>query len=244
MENSEPVVIQPSVNKAEIKDTPVTCNPQSYQVYKKTAEMWVQSWNWDHNYPDSYPGRTYSFSAENLETLKGLSNEENGLRIYYILENASDTIPSLAIVNIATCSNLDLIEENEACVLIADEDGGHFSTPVEVCPQTSRWRAYADSKKPIYTPVYAYNYNWSLVENLQGIVSNPQDELKVTLGLRTVGPTDTSFQINSLTHKGSIGYVNILHATTLLANAEHNFDFTMPCPQYCDSQSALSNPCN
>lgn len=224
--------------------TSATCDPHSYQVYRETAEMWVQSWNWAQNLPDTYPGLTYSFSQENLSDLKDLSTAATGVRVYYVLANAGDSIPSLALVNINTCTNLDLLPENEQSVLLSDENGGHFASPEEVCPLTQNWRTYADSKKPFYTPVYAYNYKWDLIENLQGIGLNPEKELKVTLGLRTVGPTDTTFQINTISHKGSIAYVNIMHGATFFSNVEHNFDFTMPCPQYCDSESILSNPCN
>lgn len=235
-EASEPKVLS--------ENSSSTCDPHSYQVYRTTAEMWVQSWIWANKLPSTHAGLTYSFSKENLETLKGLASQANGLRIYYILAQPGDTIPSVALVNINTCSNLDLIEENEDCVLVSDENGGYFTSPEDVCPQAEGWRSFADSKKPFYTPVYAYNYKWDLVSILQGIGNNPEKELKVTLGLRTVGPADTIFQINSISHTGSIAYVNILHGATFFSNVQHNFDFTMPCPQYCDSESVLSNFCN
>lgn len=236
-ENSEPKA--EAAPKAEVKTEKVAttdnpCTKTAYQVYRKTVEMWENSWKWDNDIPASDPTMSYAFSKEKLNELRDKVSNSDGLRMYYCLVDGN-TIPSIAIVNLNGCN--DNLGDGES-VLLSDEEGGHFVNTEAAAELTASWRNSAFYLNPFYVPINGYNYNWEIVTNLLGYSGNSEQKLYVSFGLRTISPNDPDFETSGL-NNGAIAMVNILHGASLLSVANHSFDFTMPCPQMCDEAGSI-----
>lgn len=218
-----------------------SCTSTSYQIYRKTVAMWHQSWLWAHQTNDLAETVIYTFSHHKLEMLKDMFPQTSGVRMYYALREGDDS-PLIAMVNLLGCS--DQFGSEGKSVLLSDAHGGHFISSDSAAVLTANWQSFSCTQRPYYTPVHAYNYNWDIIDYIQGLGMNEAQELHVSFGLRSISPGDEWFDPQGVTHKGSIVYVNILQGSTLLDDAEHDFDFTMPCPQYCDDESPLLHSCH
>lgn len=236
-ENPLEQIVEGEESKVLKEEDENPCTKTAYQVYRKTVQMWEQSWKWDNNISSEDPTKIFFFSGENLNALHNLDSNSNGVRMYYCLINEGDSIPSLALVNMNNCN--DLLSEGNS-ILIANGEGGEFIEASQAAQYTENWRNSPKYLSPFYLPINGYNYNWDIIQGILDYGGNIENRLYISLGLRTISPADSDFESAGLNY-GAIALVNILHGSSQLSAVNHSFDFTMPCPQMCDSNGSILN---
>ena len=240
---------QPSQSQKSMLTEEVSeCLSSDFKIYGETALMWEKSWATNFGMESS---AQIKFSQENLKTLKSLESEAPGLRLYYCLINPSDTIPALAMVNIDnSCTDLFNCKDVN-CVLLSEPGNAneYFIDEGTLNTYHERWKAHINAKGDIHTPVYAYNYEWSNIEN---IIDTTVDApgIWVKYGLRTLSPTEfieygrEAIRSGDDIITGSIVYCNILYGKDQISrnrtseedddDDDELFDFAKPCPRYCN----------
>ncbi len=230
-----------TVEVVEVKTSEEDCMNSGYQIFKETALIWENSWRLIYpNYMGTNgPSPRLSFSKANLEELRGFAPTSDGVRMYYCLVNATDTIPSLAMVPMKSCNNI-AIEGNQKHILFSELDGEEsFISQSVFNNYANNWRN-AGKDQVVNSPVavYAYNYSW---QELLGITEDADaavnSGLWVQYGLRTLGPGDTEYfkgveTIND-TVTGNVVYCNIVYKESPERSGESSFDFAKPCPTFC-----------
>lgn len=219
----------------------------SDKIYAGTAWIWSQSWvsyfkATRANYTDTTSPVIF-FSKEQLNALKSIDTMANGARLYYILKDETDSIPSLAMVNTFNCSE-KVISNVAKSVLVSWYKGNQeFVTNSEFQNYTTYWGDYCKSiakKNPAFTKVWAYNYAWNTLDNL-----SKEEDLAVKYGLKTLEPSDRDdYDIKDLNITGNVVICNILVGRSSipltfanlkrLGGGEGELDFAKPCPIYCD----------
>lgn len=247
------------VEKGEVLDD---CIKVDKRIYPQTTWIWAESWvsAFNHIYTDTISSSPeLYFDKESLTQLK--SNDATGVRLYYILRNESDKIPSLAMVNIVNCKDKIC---DEKCVLVSwvnPETGTWVKPDLPLLPNPAfisysdfneykkNWEI-ADVKKDGYIQVTAYNYSWNTINTLSS-VEKGMNGIRVKYGARTIelseekeyGVVEKDTVEGKLPITGNIVACNVLlgwnsetksFKEALIALAEdEGLDFAKPCPQYC-----------
>ena len=217
-------------------------------IYPETAMLWINSWLIEH------PGYNESgdqelpliyFSNSELQQLKSIDSTStpNGISMYYILQDASDEVPSLALVNIEKCEIKEC--QSQDCILMYDLEAQKSSFISDDTFQTysGLWKEKADKKEaanPAYVAVYAYNYSWAKITEA---ANTGGEGIWVQYGLRTLGPLDQGlYEIGAQESNatGNIVYCNIVYEIqpevsreNLDLSEQESFDFAKPCPKFC-----------
>ncbi|MDC8002454.1 hypothetical protein POV27_00190 [Aureisphaera galaxeae] len=218
--------------------TPLPC-VSNYQIYDETAYLWIESWatynnslSENNNYTiETVPN--ISFSADSLKSLQDHDLEANGVLLFYIKNNVSDPIPSLAMVNTKDCVPQPNDCENGNCILASWYEGDQEFISEEKFNEYQRnWCKSADATV-VFTPVYAFNYSWDAIND--HLADGNGEGIDIKYGLRTIGPSDTAefTEEASDTITGSVVYSNIIYGQGQNFNNIRAFDFAMPCPTYC-----------
>ncbi|OUR98134.1 hypothetical protein A9Q86_13825 [Flavobacteriales bacterium 33_180_T64] len=214
------------------------CLDLDSNIYLQTAIIWKESWKFEHpDYKKTPP--VFPFSKENLLKLKQHDTSADGVRIYYILKDTLQTVPSLAIVNMTSCIVADECETPN-CVLVSEinKNVDTFISHDDFTTYRDNWVKKADEKEknhPIYTAVYAYNYSWGKIVETSETGDNG---IWIQYGLRTLGPLDSRLymedsEIRSTT--GNIVYCNIIYQRHPDISTQDSFDFAKPCPRACNT---------
>jgi hypothetical protein len=238
-----------TLEKTIIDASEYPCLDSDYIMYKETAAMWEKSWAGLYTNPQgsSSISPILQFSNANIDALskKITGSELIGMRVYYILLEEDEEIPSLAMVNLESCKK---DQECDDCVLISRIDGKQeFISSDSVNILKGYWEKLSD-KYFDHTPVYGYNYSWPKIKELMDIsenaVSNTSEAaINIKYGLHTLGPLDTELYTDpDSTSKnstgvdvtGSIVYANIIYPhESQRSTADPEFDFAKPCPRFC-----------
>jgi hypothetical protein len=244
------VETQNSSNNTTKSDEENSCLDSDFKIYKETAYMWEKSWANTYRVATS---AQVKFSYDSIKKLRGLSLSSQGVRIYYCLMNDTDTLPSLAMVNINNCADQVTCSDGN-CILfskLGTDQEEYFIDEKTLSNYRGRWQTFIDSKGEIHTPVYAYNYEWRSIEDM--IDESSEDPgVWIKYGLRTITPSElTEFEQDTIRSDGyiitgSIVYCNITYGQspriraksreTSVDSTEVNelFDFAKPCPRYCN----------
>jgi hypothetical protein len=244
LQSEESVTRNTPVNDTII---PVECYFPDTNIYKETVVIWENSWRLKHpNYTvDSSP--VLAFSIDSLIKLKKENAEADGVRMYYVIRDKLQRIPSLAMVNMTLCA-VDK-ECEDACVLFSELGVGQtFITHSKFEGYKGLWQSQADSLAKVSgnIKVFAYNYSWSKI--MAAAEARDDKGIWVTYGLRTLGPNDTHLFVKDPPKNitGGIAYCNIMwesnpqihrqsKALGQLAGADQDeFDFAIPCPAFCN----------
>ncbi len=211
-----------------------SCTDSGYQIYAETAIMW--EWSWITRFkPDAESKESLNFSRQNIATLKSSVENSEGIRLYYCLIS-SDTIPSLAMVNIKDCENQ--YGANENAILFSDPvRGQYFQSRDSLIESSDRWKQYSDSLNPeVHSPVYAYNYSWQELANTLDAIDST--DFFVTFGLRTLSADEyDEFHCEPAKNDqimGSIVYCNVIYGEDPNNSPQQLFNFARPCPVYCN----------
>lgn len=167
--------------------------------------------------------------------MRALESNSNGLRMYYCLLSEKDTIPSLALVYMVNCD--DALKGGNS-VLLSDENGGHFISSKSAVVLTDHWRASTNYTSESQVAVNGYNYSWTVIADITGLKENTYGKLYLSFGQKSIASNDPYFDTYGIKTE-SIALVNILHGTDKLSNANHNLNFTMPCPKYGDNAGSI-----
>lgn len=213
------------------------CTETTYQVSKKTAEMWEESWKWDNGLDKEKVTHIISFSKKNLDDLRALESKSDGLRMYYCFLSDKDSIPALALVNMVNCNDA---LPNGNNVLLSDENGGHFISSKSAVILTDHWRASTNYTGEGYVPINGYNYSWQIIDDITGLKENTDGKLYLSFGQKSISSNDPDFKTDGIKNE-AIAVVNILHGAYNLSNVNHTLNFTMPCPKYCDNVGSIFN---
>lgn len=211
-----------------------TCTDSGYQLYLQTALMWQESWRSIYNKDENETGKL-GFSMLNVDSLKNMVPTPDAIRLYYCLIS-SDSIPSLAMVNLLNCT--DQYDVSRKSVLISDPvKGQYFEYPDSLVEYASRWKTYSDNQElKVHSPVYAYNYSWE--ELAKTIDFGTATELFVTFGLRTLSAEEyNEFHYTEASKNqimGSIVYCNVIYGEDPDNSTQQLFNFARPCPIYCN----------
>ncbi|MEP0266026.1 hypothetical protein [Dokdonia sp.] len=255
-ENESVTIITEEKRIIETSEYP--CIDSDYIMYKETATMWEKSWAGVFTNPQENASISpvLQFSNDSINKLldKFTGREPIGVRIYYILLEDKDIVPSLAMVNLESCKKDQTCDD---CVLISTIYGEEeFISSKEADTLRGFWEDASDTY-PDHTPVYGYNYGYEKIKELmnssENAVSNPSEAaINIKYGLHTLGPLDTELFTDpnspstDLNVTGSIVYANIIYANTIntdnaqrnSADPEFDFDFAMPCPAYCSGNGS------
>lgn len=225
-------------------DLPSTLDPvdlcaiPDQSIYQKAVKLWQSNWVVENHQLQSLDVNDlkYVFSQDNLAEL--YQGDAKQLRVYFCLQDSiTDTIPGLALVNIFDCRD-DL---EKVLYVHFDEQGLQLESFIEsetLSQLTANWRHRMSMLQPQYAPVYAYNYNWSTIHDIQEAEAGGENQdVHVRFGLRTLSPTDTLFDIPDPAYSGNVAYVTVFYAASPDAADRQFFDFSMPCPKKCDWDS-------
>lgn len=219
------------------------CTEPAYKLFRETVVMWQHSWVKAFGESEEDSPAYYVFSQANLDALRSLFPEANGVRLYYGLRDPSDSIPFLAMVNVHGCMDMGVNDPALASVLLSDANGQQFITADEACGFTTNWRTFVKNELKFHTPVSAYNYSWGDIDALMDPAHNENQLLHVRYGLRTISPGDLLFDQGDTEAYGSVVYANVMSGGIFEDTEQQFFDFAMPCPQKCDNASMLVQGC-
>lgn len=216
------------------------CFSTDYEIYPETTVIWEATWDMYHNI-DSVNAMIYPplFDKDSLNQLRNLGNFD-GVRAYYGLMDEYDEIPAILLVNVDGNCN-DAYQENQLTVLLGYDSTCYFITPEEGAIYTENWEnQYSNQDSIIHTPVQAYNYDWSILND----VMDENGGVYFRYGFRTLSPGDSTYYSNDTTRFfGSVVYCNMIYGeypdeTSTVLPAR--YDFAMPCPQACGNASLLN----
>lgn len=175
-----------------------------------------------------------------------------GIRLYYILFDETERIPSLAMVLTRNCK-ADYEECDKKCVLFSsysseknDIDGLQgWMDHNELKKYTKNWTKFIEGIDKFTVKVEGYNYAWTTIFDSMEVF----DEFVVRYGVRTLGPGE----IDEFKEKGKSDDTNdsdIIVGQPVLCNVivarkedqttdeafdeTQEFDFAKPCPHFCD----------
>lgn len=237
----------------------------SHNIYPATAWMWSEGYVSYQKQKSRIPGAIIPtdtitspvllFATANLTTLKSQIDISAGVRgnegvlLYYIMADTTDTAPSLAMVNTVNCRLVNTIETKcTDCVLVSWSKGNGNHPKQELVSSGMlakyklNWQKYMDNiqvHEPGFTEVNGYNYSWKTLET----VSFGEKEIAIKYGLRTLEPSDaTSFKVKDTTKTGSVILSNVLVGGSKIPLtfekllAINELDFALPCPEFCGKE--------
>jgi len=245
---NKPPAASPEI-KAIIQSDSEECNATTYQIYPEAMTLWNTTWNAYYNTESTNDG-VRSVKGENLlklhEYIGASVKGSRGVRMYYGLVDAADSIPDLFLINTVNCKN----RTDDDVLLVraldeAKEPVNEWISRKEADGYINNWQSKERSDGE--TIVYAYNYGWEQLWSLVGEESTK--DLDIIYGLRTLSPQENATDFQSVDNDmyGSIVYVNVLYtsqdANRAFTNGGGIFDdFTRPCPQFCDPDTTNITP--
>lgn len=264
VQKKEPVM-QKEMELAIVDDPDDLPCMNKVSIYPQTAWIWGNSWVSAYNFiysSNKYPYEEspgLHFEKDLLSQLENSNDDANGVLLYYILEEATGTIPSLAMVNTVNCvpqvsredsvlvswyqpkpsANKPNPTHNE---FISDSLFSEYQLIWHKVDSSAGQRREGNLPREGYIPVDAYNYSWKTLNSL-----STEHGILLKYGARTIDSSENKdFEsIINYTKSGNVVACNVLlgwvpgqtfeDAIQRLAdNPGEGLDFAKPCPTYCN----------
>ncbi|MEM7087197.1 MAG: hypothetical protein AAF489_13500 [Bacteroidota bacterium] len=218
------------------------CINAGYQIFKLTADLWVD--NWETLHTNTSGVTTVSpelfFSKLDMDSLRSLYPTSDGVRLYYVLQHAQDTIPNLAMKPMKDCQDLNNIKATNVVLYSTIQKKSSFISDSQFQVYKNNWQN--DTKMDqVHRPidVFAYNYGWDeLLNRIDPNNGTDGSGVWVRYGFRTLGPEDVKEYLDpgSATPMitGNVVYCNIVYGQSPKRSNEAEFDFVKPCPRFCN----------
>ena len=218
-------------------DQPDSCVASSYQLLPEAVNLWLGTWLYYHR--TTYGRDTpYGFDtpASYWTTLQNKVPDAIGVRMYYGLYKSTDTIPVLLITNVWGCSDTMPANDATPILMLGGATTVSWVSTETAATYTQSWRSLGSRKANVTSQVYAYNYSWA---TLNDIIDT--DGLVVSFGMRTIAPEESEFEQPTDGTGGSVVYVNVLSGSDQTDKVDYSYDFTLPCPKMCGTDSPLNS---